>query len=181
MHDVTSIKEHQKELEHIAHYDPLTGLPNRLLLSDRLSYTIASANRLNNKLAVIFLDLDGFKPVNDTYGHAIGDELLRRIAKELKTVLREEDTLARLGGDEFVGMITNFKEIKECRAVLDRLIESLSAPFLINDISIHIGASIGVAIYPDDGIEGDILVRNADQAMYSAKQAGKNRYHFFNS
>jgi diguanylate cyclase (GGDEF)-like protein/PAS domain S-box-containing protein len=180
MHDVTSIKEHQKELEYIAHYDPLTGLPNRLLLSDRLTYTIASAHRFNKKLAVIFLDLDGFKPVNDTYGHDVGDELLRRIAKELKTVLREEDTLARIGGDEFVGIITNFNDIGECRAVLDRLIVSLSAPFLINDISIHIGASIGVAIYPDDGMEGDILVRNADQAMYSAKQSGKNRYYFFN-
>lgn len=177
--DITSIKEHQKELETIAHYDTLTSLPNRLLLSDRLSQAIASANRRSNILAVIFIDLDGFKPVNDTLGHDAGDELLRLLSKEMQTVLREEDTLARIGGDEFVGVITNLGNQDECKKVLDRLIEIIQTPFLINAATVQVSASIGVAFYPDDGIEADILLRKADQAMYSAKQSGKNRYHIF--
>jgi len=177
--DITSMKEHQKELEKIAHYDPLTALPNRLLLSDRLSHAIASANRRGRKLAVIFLDLDGFKPVNDTYGHEVGDELLRLLAKEMQTALREEDTLARIGGDEFVGVITDIGKDEECRAVLERLVNAISTPFVIKMLQIKVSASIGIAFYPDDGTDSDILIRNADQAMYVAKQSGKNQYRFF--
>lgn len=179
--DITSIKEHQKELEKIAHYDPLTALPNRLLLSDRLSHAIASANRRGTKLAVIFLDLDGFKPVNDTYGHEVGDELLRLLAKEMQTALREEDTLARIGGDEFVGVITDISMDEECMAVLERLVNAISTPFVIQKIQIQVSASIGISFYPDDGTDSDILIRNADQAMYVAKQSGKNQYRFFKS
>lgn len=179
MHDVTELKEHQKKLEEIAHYDTLTGLPNRLLLSDRLSHAIVSTKRRENKLAVFFLDLDDFKPVNDNYGHDIGDELLRILAKEMQAALREEDTLARIGGDEFVGIITNLDNNEECQPILDRLIKTVSTQYVIKDATIQVGASIGIAFYPDNGIDSDILLRNADQAMYSAKQSGKNHYCFF--
>lgn len=181
MTDITAMKHHQKDLEQIAHYDVLTGLPNRLLLSDRLSHAIVSANRSGNKLAVIFLDLDGFKPVNDMYGHDTGDELLKVLAKEMKKALREEDTLARIGGDEFVGVIINLEKHNEALLILDRLITTVSTPIVINGISIQVSASIGVAFYPESGMNSDILLRNADQAMYSAKQSGKNRYHIFSS
>jgi len=179
MHDVTELKEHQKKLEEIAHYDLLTGLPNRILLTDRLSQAIASATRREKKLAVIFIDLDGFKLVNDTYGHEVGDELLRLVSSEMKSLLREEDTLARIGGDEFVGIITNLENIQESQLVLDRLIVSASSVFTIGDARIHVSASMGVAYYPEDGAEADTLVRRADQAMYHAKQSGKNKYSLF--
>ena len=177
--DITPIKEYAQRLEHIAHYDTLTLLPNRSLLADRLQQGIAQSNRSEKSLAVIYLDLDGFKAVNDKHGHGAGDELLIAISQRLKTVLREVDTLARLGGDEFVAVLVDLEQRQDCEPILMRLLEAAADPVRLDDLELKVSASIGVALYPQDGLDADLLMRHADQAMYHAKQAGKNRYHLF--
>lgn len=177
--DITPIKEHQKQLEHIAHYDALTGLPNRVLLGDRLQQAIAQSQRRNQSLAVVYLDLDGFKVVNDRHGHDTGDELLITIAKRMKEAMREGDTLARLGGDEFVAVLVDLEQPQDCEPVLDRLLHATALPVTVGESELQISSSIGVTLYPQDGADADQLLRHADQAMYLAKQAGKNRYHLF--
>jgi diguanylate cyclase (GGDEF)-like protein/PAS domain S-box-containing protein len=178
--DISQIKEHEAELDRIAHYDALTGVPNRRLFADRLNQAISHTKRGEKSLAVCYLDLDGFKPVNDQYGHAIGDELLVEVTSRLSDVLRAEDTLARLGGDEFVLLFTDLAHPEEIHVILDRVLAVVSAPILIKDTpSISVSASIGVTLYPEDNTDADVLLRHADQAMYFAKEAGKNRYHFF--
>ncbi len=188
MHDVTPQKEYeaqlktyQEKLETMAHYDSLTGLPNRMLLLDRLAVSIAHSNRDDTMLTVFFLDIDGFKAINDTYGHQMGDELLKMIAERMKLVLREEDTIARLGGDEFVGVMSRLNTQEDIVPILNRLLELVSTPVEINDASLQVSASIGVTFYPQDAQDSDLLLRNADHAMYLAKQLGKNRYCFFNA
>ncbi len=177
--DVTLMKEHEHELEHIAHYDVLTGLPNRVLLSDRLQQAIAQTQRNSMGLAVVFLDLDGFKNINDTYGHNAGDQLLIALAQRMKASLREGDTLARIGGDEFVAIMVGLEKNEDCQPILERLLHAASSPVNISGTDLSVTASLGVTSYPQDGVDADVLIRHADQAMYVAKQAGKNRFHFF--
>lgn len=177
--DITAIKENQERLEHIAHYDVLTHLPNRVLLADRLHQAIVRADRNENALAVLFVDLDGFKEVNDLYGHDVGDQVLMRVAERMQSSLREEDTLARLGGDEFVAVLVDLDSVQACEPVLERMLDSICEPIPLDAKVIKLSASIGVTLYPDDLSDADLLVRHADQAMYQAKQEGKNRYRFF--
>jgi diguanylate cyclase (GGDEF)-like protein/PAS domain S-box-containing protein len=177
--DITQIKEHQLQLEHIAHFDVLTGLPNRVLLADRLQQAMAHCQRLGHTLVLAYFDLDGFKAVNDAYGHAAGDELLIAVANNVKSALRDGDTLARIGGDEFVALLVDLDPLPAFQPVLARLLESAATPVQVANTVLHVSASIGVTIYPQDGVDADQLMRHADQAMYLAKQAGKNRYHLF--
>ena len=182
MTDITAAKAHQRQLEHIAHYDVLTGLPNRVLLADRLHQAMAQAHRRQEKLAVVYLDLDGFKTVNDNHGHDVGDLLLSAVATRMKHSLREGDTLARLGGDEFVAVLINLDNLEASVPLLLRLLKEAAEPTQIGDLMLQVSASIGVTLYPQpDPIEPDQLLRQADQAMYQAKLAGKNRYHVFDA
>ena len=179
--DITSIKEHQHQLEHIARYDLLTNLPNRTLLADRLSQAMLQCGRHQKSIAVAFINLDGFKGVNDKYGHAVGDELLITIAKRMKQVLREGDNLSRINGDEFIAVLTDLTSIKDSELILDRFLLAASEPVLIDSLIINISASIGVTLYPQDNSNADQLIRHADQAMYIAKAEGKNKYHIFDT
>jgi len=179
--DITLMKKHQSQLEHIVHYDVLTDLPNRVLLADRLSQAIAGSHRGYNSLAVIFLDLDGFKTVNDTHGHNVGDELLIMVAKLMQEALREGDTLARIGGDEFIAVLPGLEKNEDYKKILERLLLAASTPLIIDEIELQVSASIGVTLYPQDGVDADILIRHADQAMYQAKRLGKNCYHLFDT
>ena len=167
--------------KHIVHYDVLTNLPNRVLLADRLNQAIARSHRGHNSLAVVFLDLDKFKEVNDIYGHNVGDELLIVVSNLMKEALREGDTLARIGGDEFVAVLPDLDQKEDYQQVLERLLLAASMPITIGEIELQVSASIGVTLYPQDGADADILMRHADQAMYLAKQAGKNCYHLFDT
>lgn len=180
--DISERKHQQKQLEHIAHYDALTNLPNRLLLFDRLQHALAQSKRNNSAVAVIYLDLDGFKEVNDMHGHETGDQLLVAISERLKQALREGETLARLGGDEFVAILQDLHDSSAIKPVLDRLLLAASTPILIDNYSHGVSASIGVTFYPQkEEMDAEQLVRQADQAMYTAKQSGKNRYHIFDT
>ncbi len=177
--DITVMKEHQEQLEHIAHYDVLTRLPNRVLLADRLEQAMRHCDRYDLSLAVVFLDLDGFKAINDTYGHDIGDKLLIELSVRMKLSLREDDTLARFGGDEFVAILVELETVDDCKPVLERLLTAASNSFMINEIEMNVSASVGLTLYPDDNVDTEQLMRHADQAMYIAKRSGKNRYHIF--
>ena len=179
--DITPLKKYQEQLEHIAHFDVLTHLPNRSLLADRLSQAMLQCTRHEQSLAVVFLDLDGFKQVNDMYGHDVGDELLIALSLRMKEALREGDTLARIGGDEFVAVLVDLTTVEDCEPVLERLLLATSKSIAINDIVLNISASIGVTLYPQDNVDADLLMRHADQAMYKAKQLGKNCYHIFDT
>jgi len=172
--DITEIKSHQQQLEHIAHYDVLTNLPNRLLFGEHLHQAMAQAVRRDNQLAVIYLDLDGFKAINDQHGHNVGDSLLVSLAHRMRGVLREGDILARLGGDEFAAVLVDLKSAAECQPVLARLLRAAADPVEIDDVVLRVSASIGYTLYPHDRADADQLLRHADQAMYSAKQLGKN-------
>lgn len=178
--DITSLKEHEKQLEHIAHYDALTNLPNRVLLADRLHQAMAQAQRNGRRLAVAYLDLDGFKAINDTHGHQAGDQLLIAVGTRMKQALREGDTVARLGGDEFVAVLLDMNDEKTTFATLNRLVTAASQPVQAGDLTLQVSASVGVTFYPqDEEVDADQLLRQADQAMYRAKMAGKNRFHLF--
>ncbi len=177
--DITLQKQHQQELERVAHYDALTQLPNRLLLADRLRQGMARSQRSQQLLAVVFLDLDGFKAINDTHGHKVGDLLLIALAQRMKAALREDDTLARIGGDEFVAILVGLETADAVYLVLDRLLHAAAEPVVLPSGSVQVSASLGVTLYPRDAGDADQLVRHADQAMYQAKQSGKNRYYFF--
>ena len=179
--DISDIKSHQQQLEHLAHHDTLTGLPNRTLLNDRFEMALAQVRRSGGKLAVCFMDLDGFKPVNDNFGHEAGDILLVEVAQRMLAISRSTDTVARLGGDEFVLIFTDISGKSECQLMLSRVMNTITQPFNIDGHEIRISASIGVAFYPDDDGDGDSLLRHADQAMYVAKQAGRGRFHFFDA
>ncbi|CAN7564670.1 bifunctional diguanylate cyclase/phosphodiesterase [Acidovorax delafieldii] len=168
-----------EQLAEVAHFDMLTHLPNRVLLADRLQQAMAHCVRRNKSLAVAFLDLDGFKDINDRYGHAAGDEFLVAIAKRLRSALRDGDTLARIGGDEFVAVMTDLTAEQDCEPLLLRLLQVAAESLLVSGQSLQVSASIGVTIYPQDGSSSEQLIRHADQAMYLAKQAGKNRFHLF--
>jgi diguanylate cyclase (GGDEF)-like protein/PAS domain S-box-containing protein len=177
--DITPMKEHQQQLDHIAHYDALTGLPNRVLLADRLQQAIGQSMRRGQSLAVVYLDLDGFKTVNDNHGHHVGDELLIAVAHRMKAGMRENNILARIGGDEFVAVLVDLVRPEDYEPVLARLLQAAAEPVTVGELVLHVSASIGVTLYPQDNVDADLLIRHADQAMYQAKQAGKNRYHLF--
>lgn len=177
--DITSLKMQTRELERLAHLDPLTGLPNRLLLADRLGQAIAQARRNDKLFAVCFLDLDGFKAVNDCYGHHVGDEVLIAISRRLGDCIRDGDTVARVGGDEFVLLLTNVDAREDCERTLRRLVAVVADPVAVGGRELNISLSIGVALFPIDSDDGDTLLRCADQTMYAAKQSGKNGYRFF--
>ena len=180
--DITPIKEHEKQLEQIAHYDVLTTLPNRVLLADRLHQAMAQALRYRQILAVAYLDLDGFKAVNDTYGHETGDQLLIALARRMKETLRESDTLARLGGDEFVAVLLDIGDVSASVPMLSRLLAAAAEQVSIDGRVLQVSASLGVTFFPQtDEVDADQLLRQADQAMYQAKLAGKNRYHVFDA
>jgi len=180
--DITDIKKHQEKLEYIAHYDALTNLPNRLLLSDRLKQSMSQVKRRNKKLAVVYLDLDGFKAINDGYGHAMGDQLLTKVAGRMKQAMRQGDTVARIGGDEFVAVFVDLEDTNSTIPLLNRLLDASSKPIQIDTLGLQVSASLGVTFYPQkDEVEADQLLRQADQAMYQAKIAGKNRFYVFDA
>jgi len=179
--DITQSKKQQETLEQMAHYDVLTKLPNRVLLTDRFSQALAHCKRHETLLAVCFLDLDDFKPVNDRYGHETGDQLLVEVAQRIKNNIRDEDTVSRQGGDEFALLLGDIDSFSQCEQMLKRIIKSLSQAFKIDGHSISIGASIGITLFPIDDADFDTLLRHADQSMYQAKLAGRNRYHLFNT
>jgi diguanylate cyclase (GGDEF)-like protein len=181
-YDITERKALEDELDHLAHYDALTGLPNRMLLQDRLEQAIAAAERQQQHFALLFIDLDGFKPINDRYGHAAGDVLLQQVGHRLLTVVRAMDTAARLGGDEFVVILTDVKRRENAAGVAEKILEALCAPYELGDWAetpVSITASIGVSIYPNDELVAQELLRTADVAMYRAKREGKGRVSFY--
>ena len=171
--DISAIKESRERLERMAYFDALTSLPNRRLLSDRLNQAIGQARRGGTLLAICYLDLDGFKPINDQWGHAAGDLLLIDAARRLTANVRAGDTVSRLGGDEFVVLLGNLAHLDECEVALERIRTELNLPFHLKDGEARISASMGVTLFPLDGAEPDMLLRHADQAMYQAKQAGR--------
>ncbi len=179
--DVADRNRYEHELEFLAHHDPLTRLPNRVLLADRLQQAIARTQREQRLLAIAYLDLDGFKEINDTYDHKTGDQLLVMVAQRLKDHVRAGDTVCRLGGDEFVLLLGDLNEIGECTRTIERLLGALAAPYPLAPRPTHVTASIGLTIYPFDDADADTLMRHADQAMYIAKQSGRNRHHLFDA
>lgn len=180
--DITAVKKHQSQLEHMAHFDVMTNLPNRLLLADRLQQAMTQAIRRKQKVAVAYIDLDGFKAINDSHGHIVGDQLLSALAQAMKETLREGDTLARIGGDEFVAVIVDLDSVTNCLPLLTRLLEAAARPVQLQGALMQSSASLGVTFFPQEkNVEADQLMRQADQAMYQAKTAGKNRYHIFDT
>ena len=179
--DITSIKQSQSQLEHLAHHDSLTDLPNRLLFEDRLEHAITQAKRQKRHLAVLFLDLDRFKNINDSLGHSVGDALLVQVATRLHNLLRENDTAARLGGDEFTILLENLEDPNYTAVVANKILNYLKQPFEIFGRKLHITASIGISLYPEDGKDVGNLTKNADAAMYQAKESGRNNYRFYTS
>ncbi|HLD23219.1 MAG TPA: EAL domain-containing protein [Sulfuricurvum sp.] len=177
--DLTEKRITQDQIHYLAHHDALTGLPNRLLFMDRLKQSITVARRKEVQLALFFIDLDGFKKINDTLGHDAGDILLQEVSLRLKKFMRESDTVCRLGGDEFTVIIEGYNQIGDIIAIVNKILKELSIPVEIGERIVYITASIGISIYPDDGNDIQNLVKNADTAMYSAKEKGKNRYEFY--
>lgn len=178
--DICALKARQDQLEGLAHSDTLTGLPNRLRLHERLRYAMATADRSGQRLALVYLDLDGFKPINDSHGHNVGDRFLVALAHRLQATIREIDTLARLGGDEFAAVLVDLTDDSDCQTLLERLLAAAAEPVVIDQLSLRVSASMGVTFYPqDDCIDADALIHQADTAMYQAKQAGKNGYQMF--
>lgn len=179
--DITDSKVEQKKLELLAHYDPLTGLPNRALFMDRFNQAVAHSKRSKRPLAICFIDLDSFKPINDNFGHGIGDKVLIEVAKRIAVCVREEDTVSRQGGDEFALLLGSFESVRQCEHIMGRMLKTLAEPYEV-DGQIHcITASCGVALYPSDHIDFEGLMRQADQAMYFSKNKGKNQFSFFDS
>lgn len=181
MYDVTERKANEHQLKFMAHHDTLTGLPNRVLLTDRMQQAIVQSRRSGEFLAVLFIDLDGFKPVNDQHGHETGDRALIEVGLRLTRVLRGGDTLARIGGDEFVVLLPGLASIDECEMTAQRLLKVIAEPMGVGEHSIVLSASIGIALFPDDTDDADSLLRHADEAMYIAKRTGRNQFVFFGS
>ncbi len=178
---VAAIKEAQARMYHLAHHDPLTDLPNRLLLGDRLAHAIERARRDHHRVAVLFLDLDRFKIINDTLGHGVGDAILRHVGVRLQRHMRAEDTVARLGGDEFMVVIDHLKHPEEAGFIAQKVIEALTEEMRVDDLKFYLTGSIGISLFPDDGESTDELIKNADTAMYRAKERGRNQYHYYTS
>ena len=177
--DVSEHVRSERRLSHLAHHDALTGLPNRLLFRDRLQSAVALSRRNHWLLAVLFVDLDGFKAINDTLGHDIGDRLLQEAARRLQKSVRDCDTVCRMGGDEFALVLPELGDMHEAAQVPQRIVESLRAPVLIDEHQLRVTASIGISLFPVDADEPDVLIRYADVAMYHAKKLGRNNYQFY--
>jgi diguanylate cyclase (GGDEF)-like protein len=177
--DITERKEAEERMRHIAQHDPLTGLPNRLALLVRLAQLLPEARRHGWMLAIMFLDLDRFKVINDTLGHQVGDELLREVACRLSAVVRETDFVARLGGDEFVVLLPAVTAAADAAIVAGKIVSALAVPVVVDGNDLHTSPSIGISLFPDDGVDGDSILKNADTAMYHAKAAGRNNYQFY--
>ncbi|TFW30094.1 GGDEF domain-containing response regulator [Duganella callida] len=183
IHNMLEVRLLYKELatysrkqQELALHDPLTGLPNRRLLEDRIATVLQHATRQQNKAAVMYLDLDGFKAINDTHGHAYGDEILKQVAQRLVGCSRKEDTVARVGGDEFVIVMGDIATINDTQEPANKLIEAVSQPYEVNGLTLKLSTSIGIGIFPDDADEVAQLIAIADGALYEAKRGGKNRY-----
>ena len=177
--DITERKLAEQKIAHLAHYDYLTDLPNRALLLDVLNHSISLAKRNTHKVAVLFIDLDGFKKVNDTLGHDAGDLLLKGVSQRIKETLRESDTVARMGGDEFILVLDNIESAENALFTANKILKALSEPFDLMGQPGRVGGSIGISIFPDDSEDPDQLVKQADEAMYLAKQSGKNTSRFY--
>jgi diguanylate cyclase (GGDEF)-like protein/PAS domain S-box-containing protein len=177
--EIVERRQAEARVHHMAYHDALTGLPNRALLSDRLDRALLAARRDRTRLALLFIDLDRFKTINDSLGHLTGDHLLKEVAQRLCRVVRASDTVARLGGDEFVVLVPGVHVAEECSLVGDKIIEALAAPVEFEGRSLHISPSIGICLYPDDGEDVASLMRKADAAMYYAKASGRNNYQFY--
>jgi len=177
--DITKARESQDKLDHLAHHDPLTALPNRLLFHDRLHHALQHASRNHEQLALLFIDLDRFKNVNDTLGHHIGDELLKQVSKALQARLREGDTLARLGGDEFIVLLEDIDNQFGASLVAEKLVQMFEQPFMVAGHELFVTCSVGISLFPDDATDLNMLIRNADVAMYQAKARGRNGYSFY--
>lgn len=178
--DIREQKRAEEQLRQLAHFDYLTGLANRSLYQDRLSQALIRAKRYSSRCALLFFDLDNFKPINDQYGHEIGDLALQVVASRLKQQVRDNDTIARLGGDEFVIIIEDLNTTEDAANLAQKIIESLSKPFQLKDHTLHLGCSVGISVYPDNADDTLSLTRNADIAMYAAKASGSNQYYFYN-
>ena len=179
--DVTEAREAAHRLRHSAQHDLLTGLPNRVLLDDRIGQALASADRRKNKVALLYLDLDGFKLINDTKGHAVGDKLLKSVSERLISCVRECDTVSWVGGDEFVVLLTDVAGPESAGATASRILRSLNLPHTLDGFELKASASIGISLYPGDAEDADQLLANADAAMYEAKSGGRTQYVFFPS
>ncbi len=177
--DLEERKRVEQSIRHMAHHDALTGLPNRALFRDRLTHAMAQADRYHQILAVLFLDLDRFKAINDTLGHNVGDELLKLAAERLRSCIRDCDTVARLGGDEFTIIVDDIVEIQDAAVVAQKILDTISQPFNLHGHEVFISVSIGLTLYPNDDENADNLLRNADSAMYRAKEYGRNNYQFY--
>jgi diguanylate cyclase (GGDEF)-like protein/PAS domain S-box-containing protein len=178
-HDVTSVRALSHKMAHLAHHDSLTDLPNRLLFNDRLSHAIVLAQRHRRKLAVLFLDVDRFKHVNDSLGHRIGDRLLQAVAQRLLGCVRRSDTVSRQGGDEFVVLLPEVDDAQDGAVSAEKMLQAVSEPYCIDQHELRVTASIGIVVFPDDGADADTLLKHADIAMYHAKEQGRNNYRFF--
>jgi diguanylate cyclase (GGDEF)-like protein/PAS domain S-box-containing protein len=174
--DISMIKERQHQLEQLARFDELTGLPNRLLKDDRLRQAMLMSQRRGKLMAVVYIDLDGFKAVNDAHGHDVGDALLVTVSRRMKDAMREGDTLARIGGDEFFALLVDLECVEDCYPVLDRMLGAAAETVLVGNIAVQVSASIGATVYPIDNVDADTLVQHADHTMYKAKQQGGNRW-----
>ncbi len=177
--DITARKVAEERIQFLAYYDALTGLPNRTLFQDRLGKALAGARRQKCKIALLFLDLDDFKVINDSLGHSVGDLLLQEVAERLKKWGREQDTVARLGGDEFLITLTQVKDLADVAVAAERLMDAMTAEFVVQGHSLDVSCSIGVSIFPEHGTDCETLIKNADAAMYRAKDGGRNNFHFF--
>ena len=177
--DISEIKEKEERLKQLAHFDSLTGLANRLFFRERFEQAIVQAERDQQNVALLYIDLDNFKPVNDIYGHDVGDSVLKISALRLKQTIRGVDTISRLGGDEFAIILHNIKEIDDAGSVANKIIENISKTIIINEIEIEVGCSIGISVYPEHNDQLDDLLKFADVAMYHAKQLGKNQFCFY--
>ena len=179
--DITERKEAERRIHHMAHHDSLTGLPNRNLLDDRLERALLRVRRAHEQMALMYIDLDKFKPINDTLGHDAGDVVLKTVAKRMQSCLRKSDTVARVGGDEFVIILESPGGIVDPKTVSDKLLEEVPKPIPVGDKVCAVGCSIGIAMFPDDADNLHDLSRCADEAMYAVKEAGRNHYVFFNT
>lgn len=179
--DITYLNKTNNYLSFLAYHDPLTKLPNRLLVSDRVTHALQNSKREGSKIAVLFLDLDHFKNINDMYGHDAGDFLLKEVAKRIKNLVRKEDTVSRYGGDEFIVVMEKIPDIKNPATLAQKLIESFKKAININGNKLSISTSIGISLYPSDGSDTGTLIKNADAAMYLAKHEGRNNFKYFNA
>ena len=178
-HDVSETRAMAQKMSHLARHDFLTALPNRLLLTERLSWSIGQAQRHHKQVALLFLDLDYFKDINDALGHLIGDQLLQSVAGRLLECVRSTDSVCRQGGDEFVILLAEIERRQDAAQVAEKLVAAQLAPHRVEGHELHVTLSIGISIYPDDGLVADALMQNADTAMYCAKAKGRNNYQFF--